>query len=86
MSDNVIALATGGERKLVDGVSTVADVKAKLNLTANYIGSINGTPANDSDAVEAGDFVTFAEKVKGQAPKAKPSVKGKPAVKKPVKK
>lgn len=72
MVNNVIAQATGGERKIVDGVATVADVKAKLNLSSNYIGSINGTPSDDSDDVAAGDFVTFAEKVKGQA---KPTTK-----------
>ena len=84
--NNVIAQATGGQKKIVDNVATVGDVKTQLGLSANYVGSVNGQPANDTDSVKSGDFVTFAEKVKGAGPKGKPQSpapkgKGKPAPK-----
>jgi hypothetical protein len=64
--NNVIAQVTGGAKKILDGVSTAKDIRLALNLGENYIASINGNPASDSDTLSQGDFVTFAEKVKGQ--------------------
>ena len=66
MSSNIIGQATGGAKKIIDSADTVNDVRLALNLPENYIASINGTPASHTDEVSNGDFVSFAEKVKGQ--------------------
>lgn len=65
MTNNVIAQVFGGEKKVLDGVSTVADVKAKMGCTANYAALVNGSPAADSDELSEGDFVTLSVAVKG---------------------
>jgi hypothetical protein len=66
---NVIAQVSGGEKKVLDNVTTVGDVKEILKLAANYQGAIDGVPADDSAELSVGDYVTFAEKVKGAAQK-----------------
>lgn len=65
MVNNVIAQALGGQRQILDGVRTVADCRAKLGLSAQYKGSIGGRAAADTDVVKEGDYVSFAEAVKG---------------------
>lgn len=64
MANNIIAQVLGGEKKVMDGVTTVADVKAKLGVSG-YTASINGSPANDQDALQEGEFVSLSQAVKG---------------------
>ena len=65
MAKNVIGQVVGGTKKVFDDVDTVADVRAKLGIGSAYKGSINGDPAEDSDDVDEGNYVSFAEAVKG---------------------
>lgn len=65
MAQNVIAQVLGGRKKVLDGVSTVSDVRREMSLGANYTASIDGEAARDADAVSEGQFVSFSESVKG---------------------
>jgi sulfur carrier protein ThiS len=65
MSKNIIVQVAGGNKQVLDDVYTIAQVKAKLSLSGNYTVSINGEPAQDSDDLNEGDFVSFAQSVKG---------------------
>lgn len=64
MASNVVAQIQGGEKKVLDGVSTIADVRAKMNATG-YAASVNGDPAADQDELNDQDFVSFAVATKG---------------------
>jgi sulfur carrier protein ThiS len=64
MTNNVIAQVLGGEKKILDNVATVADVK-KLMGAEGYTAAINGSPASDSEALSEGDIVTLSKAVKG---------------------
>lgn len=66
MAKNVVAQVLGGEKKVLDDVYTVRDVKTKLNAT-QYSASINGDPAQDGDDLSDGDFVSLSQAVKGGA-------------------
>lgn len=63
-TENVIAQVIGGSKKVLDGVSTVADVKKELSADG-YVAQINGRPADDETQVRSGDFVTLAKAAKG---------------------
>lgn len=65
MAANVIAQVVGGEKKVLDNVNTVGDVRAKLGLSASYRASVQGEPQNDDFIVRAGEYVSFSEAVKG---------------------
>lgn len=65
MAKNVIAQALGGQKKVLDEVYTVADVRRNLGLGANFRASIDGTSAEDRDSVRDGNYVSFSEAVKG---------------------
>lgn len=65
MAKNVIAQPLGGEKKVLDDVYTLLDVKNKLALTGNYTATVNGNPQSDDYAIEEGDFVSLAPAVKG---------------------
>lgn len=64
-AQNVIAQVVGGQKKILDDVSTVADVRRSLGLTASYKAAVNGEPAADSVTLRQGDYVSFSEAVKG---------------------
>jgi sulfur carrier protein ThiS len=64
MAKNVIAQKLGGTKQVLDDVETVGDVKTKLSATG-YTASLNGEPAQDSDEVSDGDFVSLSQAVKG---------------------
>lgn len=64
MPNNVIAQILGGDKKVLDNVNTVKDVKEKLGVSG-YTASINGDPAQDTDTVTEGDFVSLSQAVKG---------------------
>lgn len=64
MASNVVAQVLGGEKKVLDNVGTVSDVKAKLNAQS-YTATVNGDSANDDQELENGDFVSLAQAVKG---------------------
>jgi sulfur carrier protein ThiS len=64
MANNVIAQVQGGEKKILENVETVADVRAKMSATG-YAASVNGEPADDSDEVSDQDFISFAVATKG---------------------
>ena len=64
MAKNVIAQALGGEKKVLDGVNTVADVTAQLGLTG-YTATVNGDQQSPGYALEDGDFVSLSQAVKG---------------------
>lgn len=65
MANNIIVQIAGGKKEVYDGLNTIADVRAKLNLTSTYAAALNGDPANDSSLLEDGDMVTLAQAVKG---------------------
>jgi sulfur carrier protein ThiS len=64
MTNNVIAQILGGEKRILDGVNTVADVKAKMGASG-YAAAVNGSPADDSQTLSEGDIVTLSKAVKG---------------------
>ena len=64
MAKNIIAQVLGGEKKVLDDVSNVGDVKAALGVTG-YAASVNGTPSSDGTLLEDGDFVSLSQAVKG---------------------
>lgn len=55
---------TGSTPQTIEGVNTIADVKAKFNKM-NYVAKINGEAASDEDVLEDYQFVSLAENVKG---------------------
>lgn len=66
MATNVIGHVIGADKQVFDGVDTVADVKKKLGIEGQtFAATVNGEPAEDSDEVNEGDYVTFARAVKG---------------------
>lgn len=64
MANNVIAQVLGGEKKVLDNVSTVRDAQTRLGAEG-YTAAINGSPANVDEALDEGDIVTFSKAVKG---------------------
>lgn len=66
MAQNIVTQVLGGQKKVLDNVHTVGDVKAQLGAT-NYVASINGETAKDSDTLQDGDFVSLSQAVKGGA-------------------
>lgn len=62
--NNVIAQILGGSKQVFDGVNTVADVRTKLALGANYEATVNGEPAKDNESLNEGDYVAFSQAVK----------------------
>lgn len=65
MANHVIAQALGGQKKVLENVFTVADVRRNLGLSGTYKASIDGSPAEDRDSVRDGNYVSFSEAVKG---------------------
>lgn len=61
----VTAKVVGGNAKALEDMESVGDVREALELGSNYAASVNGEPADDSDSLEDGAFVTFAPQVKG---------------------
>jgi sulfur carrier protein ThiS len=64
MAKNVIAQVLGGEKKVLDDVTTVGDVKAKLKSEA-YTASVNGDPQPNDYELDDNDFVSLSQAVKG---------------------
>ena len=64
MADNITVHVLGGDSQIASGVSTLAELKASLGLTA-YSGSINGKLATDSESLSTYDVVTFTPSSKG---------------------
>lgn len=64
MANNVVAQVMGGSKQILDGVSTVQDVKTKLNVP-NHTAAVNGDTASADHALEDGDFVSLSQAVKG---------------------
>ena len=64
-ASNVIAQVLGGDKQVLDGVTNVGDVRAEMDLTADYQATVNGEAANDSTVLRSNDFVSFTRKVKG---------------------
>jgi hypothetical protein len=62
---NIVAQVTGGQKKIVDNVTTIKDLRLQMNLADNYVATMDGTPVNDNDYIKEKAFVSFAEKVKG---------------------
>lgn len=65
MANNIIAQVAGGDKKILEDVETVADVRSKLGIGSEYTAAVNGRPADNSDSLEEGNRVTFAQSVKG---------------------
>lgn len=65
MARNVIAQVLGGQKRILDGASTVSDVRRQLGIGAQFAAQVNGSAAGDSQYLDDQDFVTFAEQVKG---------------------
>jgi sulfur carrier protein ThiS len=65
MTNNIIAQVSGGEKRVLENHSTVAQVKATMGCTEGFTAMINGSPAADSDALDEGDFVSLSKAVKG---------------------
>ncbi len=64
MANNVVAQVLGGDKKVLDNVETVGDVKAQLAVSG-YSATVNGDTASDSDELSDGDFVSLSQAVKG---------------------
>jgi hypothetical protein len=65
MANNVIVQVLGGNKKILDNVETVKDVKTKMGLAEGYTAAIDEVTANDTDKVQEGNFVTLSKSVKG---------------------
>lgn len=65
MATNLIAQVVGGQKKIIDNANTVAEVRAQLGLSAGYKGAVDGEPVEDSFQLQNGNYVSFAEAVKG---------------------
>lgn len=59
----ITAKVVGGTAQSLTA-ETVAEVKQQLGVSA-YQASINGEPAEDTDILSEGDYLTFAPMVKG---------------------
>lgn len=64
MASKITVQVLGGSPQVIDGPSTIADVKRKLNLS-NHTASVNGDPADDSHELDDYSFVTLSPSVKG---------------------
>lgn len=64
MANNVVGQVVGGAPIALNGVSTVADVAAKLGAT-DRIATVNGSPADHSTVLSDNAFVMFSDKKKG---------------------
>ena len=81
MANNVTVVAFGGQPQ-IKTASSVQELISQLNLGQNVSVTINGNTASLSATLSDYDFVSFGEKVKGGAKKAKPATKAKkPTVK-----
>ena len=60
----VTAQVLGGDPKVLEGMGTVGDVKAKLQAT-NHTATVNGEPVEDSYELDDYEFVSLAPAVKG---------------------
>lgn len=66
MARNIIAQAVGGQKRVLENVSTVGEARSALGLDAAYSADVNGTGSKpDSFILNEGDFVAFAPQVKG---------------------
>ena len=65
MANNVMATVVGGTPQTLSNVSTVGDVKAKLNVNENYTATVNGETANNSTRLEGYEQVHLSPPVKG---------------------
>jgi hypothetical protein len=65
MAKNVIAQISGGSKKVLDDVNTVADVKATFVGAGLYTVLLNGNPADDSTPVRDSDHLVLANATKG---------------------
>lgn len=54
----------GGDPKVLDGVTTVGDVKGRLQVS-NHTATVNGEPADDGYELSDYEFVTLSPAVKG---------------------
>lgn len=64
MARNVVAQVLGGEKKVLDDVSTVAEVTSKLGVSG-YTATVNGSQATPDEELQDGDFVSLSQAVKG---------------------
>lgn len=64
MANNVIAQVLGGQKKVLDNVATVGDVKKQLGVES-YSASVDGDAASNDQELEDGAFVTMSPAVKG---------------------
>lgn len=62
---DVIAQVVGGEKKVVEGVENVAQVREKMGLSSDYTATVNTDPVDDNFTLRANDYVAFTRKVKG---------------------
>lgn len=65
MAQNIIGQVLGGQKKILDNVSSVGDVRRALGLGNQYRASVDGTPAEDGQFLRDGNYVSFSEAVKG---------------------
>lgn len=65
MAKNIIAQVSGGTKQVLDGVTTVAEIKRQLGVSEGYTAAVNGDPAGDGDTLQDGDMVTLSKAVKG---------------------
>lgn len=65
MANNVIFQALGGQKKVLDNVDTVSEVKRQVALEGNYTYLVNGESVSDNYELEDGDFITASQSVKG---------------------
>lgn len=61
----VQAQVVGGSVKIHEDMETVGEVRAAMNIGANYSVTVNGEPADDEHELADYEFVAFAPQVKG---------------------
>lgn len=64
MAVDIMAQVVGGKKQIVEGCSTVGEVKQKLGIPG-HTATINGDPADDDQELSEGDFMSLAPAVKG---------------------
>ena len=65
MVNNVIFQVVGGQKKVLDNVETISDIKKAVNLEGNYTFLVNGETVSSDYEIEEGDIVTASQAVKG---------------------
>jgi len=65
MANNVIFKTVGGEKKVLDDVKNLKEVKEKVDLGLGYTFLVNGETFSEESTLRDGDYITASQSVKG---------------------